>query len=29
MTAIMELMDTINAFVWGPPMMIILVGTGS
>ena len=28
MTAIMELMDTINAFVWGPPMMIILVGTG-
>ncbi|MCK4240714.1 MAG: sodium:alanine symporter family protein [Candidatus Atribacteria bacterium] len=28
MTAIMELMDVINAFVWGPPMMIILVGTG-
>jgi len=28
MTAIMELLDTINAFVWGPPMMIILVGTG-
>jgi len=28
MTAIMDLMDTINAFVWGPPMMIILVGTG-
>ena len=28
MTAIMEFLDTINAFVWGPPMMIILVGTG-
>ncbi len=28
MTAIMEFLDTLNAFVWGPPMMIILVGTG-
>ena len=28
MTVIMEFLDTINAFVWGPPMMIILVGTG-
>ena len=28
MTAIMEFLETINAFVWGPPMMIILVGTG-
>jgi len=28
MTAIMEFLDTINAFVWGPPMMIMLVGTG-
>ena len=28
MTAIMEFLDAINAFVWGPPMMIILVGTG-
>ena len=28
MTAIMELLDKINAFAWGPPMMILLVGTG-
>ena len=28
MTAIMEFLDIINAFVWGPPMMIMLVGTG-
>ena len=28
MTAIMDFLDVINAFVWGPPMMIILVGTG-
>ncbi len=28
MTAIMDFLDTINSFVWGPPMMIILVGTG-
>ncbi len=28
MTAIMEFLDTINAFAWGPPMMILLVGTG-
>jgi len=28
MTAIMEFLDILNAFVWGPPMMIILVGTG-
>ena len=28
MTAIMDLLDVINSFVWGPPMMIILVGTG-
>jgi AGCS family alanine or glycine:cation symporter len=24
----MDLLDVINSFVWGPPMMIILVGTG-
>jgi AGCS family alanine or glycine:cation symporter len=24
----MEFLDIINAFVWGPPMMIMLVGTG-
>jgi len=28
MTAIMDFLDVINSFVWGPPMMIILVGTG-
>jgi len=28
MTAIMDFLDVINAFVWGPPMMIMLVGTG-
>lgn len=28
MTVIMDFLDVINAFVWGPPMMIILVGTG-
>jgi len=28
MTAVMEFLELINAFVWGPPMMIILVGTG-
>ncbi|MBA7527853.1 Amino-acid carrier protein AlsT [subsurface metagenome] len=28
MTAIMDFLDTINAFIWGPPMMIMLVGTG-
>jgi len=28
MTAIMEFLDKINAFAWGPPMMILLVGTG-
>ncbi len=28
MTAFMGLLDVINGFVWGPPMMIILVGTG-
>jgi AGCS family alanine or glycine:cation symporter len=28
MTAIMELLDKINAFAWGPPMMILIVGTG-
>lgn len=28
MNAIMELLDAINGFVWGPPMMIMLVGTG-
>ena len=28
MTAIMELLDKINAFAWGPPMMVLLVGTG-
>ena len=28
MTAIMDFLDAINSFVWGPPMMIILVGTG-
>jgi len=24
----MELLDKINAFAWGPPMMVLLVGTG-
>ncbi len=28
MTTIMELLDRINAFAWGPPMMVLLVGTG-
>ena len=28
MTAIMDLLGVIDNFVWGPPMMIILVGTG-
>ena len=28
MTALMDLLDVINGFVWGPPMMILLVGTG-
>jgi len=28
MTAIMDLMGVIDNFVWGPPMMIALVGTG-
>lgn len=28
MTVIMDFLDVINAFIWGPPMMIILVGTG-
>ncbi len=28
MTAIMELLDKVNAFAWGPPMMVLLVGTG-
>ncbi len=28
MTALMDLLEVINGFVWGPPMMIILVGTG-
>ncbi|HOF02880.1 MAG TPA: sodium:alanine symporter family protein [Atribacterota bacterium] len=28
MDAIMEFLDKINAFAWGPPMMILLVGTG-
>jgi len=28
MTAIMNLLNVIDNFVWGPPMMILLVGTG-
>ena len=28
MTSIMNLLNVIDNFVWGPPMMILLVGTG-
>jgi len=28
MTAIMDFLGVLDNFVWGPPMMIILVGTG-
>lgn len=28
MTAIMDFLTIIDDFVWGPPMMILLIGTG-
>ena len=28
MTAIMDFLTILDNFVWGPPMMIVLVGTG-
>ncbi len=28
MDTIMEFLDKVNAFAWGPPMMVLLVGTG-
>jgi AGCS family alanine or glycine:cation symporter len=28
MKAIFDLIGAINSFVWGPPMMVLLIGTG-
>lgn len=24
----MDILNTINSFVWGPPLMVLLIGTG-